>query len=93
VKRFVEGECRTQAVLFPERLDDWIGDDNPVRAVDAFVGELDFKALGFESAEPAHTGRPAYHPRRHFLRSTFTVISTVCSRVVGSSARHGATLS
>ena len=62
MKRFVEGECRTQAVLFPERLDDWIGDDNPVRAVDAFVGELDFKVLGFESAEPAHTGRPAYHP-------------------------------
>jgi transposase len=62
VKRFVEGECRTQAVLFPERLDDWIGEDNPVRAVDAFVGELDFMALGFESAEPADTGRPAYHP-------------------------------
>jgi transposase len=62
VKRFIEGECRTQAVLFPERLDDWIGEDNPVRAVDAFVGELDLKALGFESAEPADTGRPAYHP-------------------------------
>jgi transposase len=62
VRRFIEGECRTQAVLFPERLDDWIGEDNPVRAVDAFVGEIDFKALGFESAEPADTGRPAYHP-------------------------------
>ena len=62
MKRFIEGECRTQAVLFPERLDDWIGEDNPVRAVDAFVSELDFKALGFESAEPADTGRPAYHP-------------------------------
>jgi transposase len=62
VKRFVEGECRAQAVLFPERLDDWIGEDNPVRAVDAFAGELDFKALGFEGAEPANTGRPAYHP-------------------------------
>ena len=62
MKRFVEGECRDQSVLFPERLDDWIAEDNPVRAVDAFVDELDFMTLGFESAEPADTGRPAYHP-------------------------------
>ncbi len=62
MKRFIEGESRTQAVLFPERLDDRIGQDNPLRAVDAFVGELDFKVLGFQSAEPADTGRPAYHP-------------------------------
>ena len=62
MKRFVEGECRDQSVLFPERLDDWIAEDNPVRAVDAFVDELDFAGLGFEGAEPADTGRPAYHP-------------------------------
>jgi transposase len=49
-------------VLFPEQLDDWIREDNPVRAIDAFVEELDFKALGFDRAEPAETGRPAYHP-------------------------------
>jgi transposase len=61
-KRFVEGECRDQSVLFPERLDEWIAEGNPVRAVDAFVDELEFMALGFESAEPADTGRPAYHP-------------------------------
>ena len=62
MKRFVEGECRDQSVLFPERLDDWIAEDNPVRAVDAFVDELDLSALGFDGAEPADTGRPAYHP-------------------------------
>lgn len=62
MKRFIEGEVRTQSVLFPERLDDWIAEDNPVRAVDAFVDELDLAALGFESATPADTGRPAYHP-------------------------------
>jgi transposase len=62
MKRFVEAECRDQSVLFPERLDDWIAEDNPVRAVDAFVDELDVAALGFEGAEPAETGRPAYHP-------------------------------
>jgi transposase len=62
MKRFIEGESRTQATLFPERLDDWIAEDNPVRAVDAFVDELDLVKLGFEGAEPAATGRPAYHP-------------------------------
>jgi transposase len=62
MKRFIEGDPRKQSVLFPERLDEWIGDDNPVRAVDAFVEELDLKELGFTSAEPAATGRPAYHP-------------------------------
>ena len=62
MSRFIEGEPRSQSVLFPERLDDWIAEDNPVRAVDAFVEELDLGALGFERAEPADTGRPAYHP-------------------------------
>jgi transposase len=62
MKRFIEGESRTQTVLFPERLDDWIEESNSVRAIDAFVEELDFHALGFESARPAATGRPAYHP-------------------------------
>ncbi len=62
MKRFIEGAPRTQSVLFPERLDDWIAEDNPVRAIDAFVDELDLRDLGFESAEPSDTGRPAYHP-------------------------------
>ena len=62
MKRFIEGEERTQSILFPERLDDWIGEDNPVRVVDVFVDELDLTKLGFERAQPAITGRPAYHP-------------------------------
>src|SRR5512146_550194 len=62
MKRFIEGEDRSQATLLPEYLDDYIADDNPVRAVDAFVEELDLKALGFEGADPAETGRPSYHP-------------------------------
>jgi transposase len=60
--RFIEGEERSQTVLFPESLDEWITDDNPVRAVDAFVEELDLFELGFGRAEPAETGRPGYHP-------------------------------
>ncbi|HXX85167.1 MAG TPA: IS1182 family transposase [Casimicrobiaceae bacterium] len=62
MKRFIEGEDRSQATLLPEYLDDYIAEDNPVRAVDAFVEELDLKALGFDSVDPALTGRPSYHP-------------------------------
>jgi transposase len=43
MKRFIEGEDRSQAVLLPACLDDYIAEDNPVRAVDAFVEELDLQ--------------------------------------------------
>ncbi len=62
MKRYVEGEDRSQSTLFPESLDEYIAEDNPVRVVDVFVDELDLKGLGFEGAEPEATGRPAYHP-------------------------------
>jgi transposase len=62
MKRFIEGECRTQTTLLPESIDDYITDTNPVRIVDVFVDELDLDRLGFDGVEPAITGRPAYHP-------------------------------
>jgi len=62
MKRFIEGECRTQTTLLPESIDDYIADTNRVRIVDVFVDELDMGKLGFEGVEPAITGRPAYHP-------------------------------
>src|SRR5678810_489726 len=62
MKRFIEGQDRSQVTLLPECLDDYLGEDNPVRVVDAFVGELNLDELGFEGAQPAVTGRPSYHP-------------------------------
>ncbi|MGF6287805.1 transposase [Pseudomonas silensiensis] len=62
MKRFIEGEARTQVTLLPEYLDDYVAEENPVRVVDVFVDELDLGALGFEGVDPAATGRPAYHP-------------------------------
>ncbi|WP_368666096.1 transposase, partial [Pseudomonas syringae] len=62
MKRFIQGEHRGQSTLLPESLDDYVSDTNPVRVVDVFVDELDLITLGFESAVPAETGRPAYHP-------------------------------
>jgi Transposase domain (DUF772) len=57
MRRFVEGVDRGQTTLFPECLEDWIGEDNPVRVVDVFVEELDL--VGFD---PEATDRPSYHP-------------------------------
>ena len=60
--RFVSGADRHQVTLLPNRLDDYVSEDNPVRVVDLFVDELDLTALGFASMMPAATGRPGYHP-------------------------------
>ena len=55
--RFVEGVDRGQGTLFPECLEDWIGEDNPGRVIDVFVDELDLAKLGFGGVDPEATGR------------------------------------
>ncbi len=62
MRRFVEGADRGQSTLFPECLEDWIGEDNPVRVIDVFVDELALDEVGFCGVEPEVTGRPSYHP-------------------------------
>jgi transposase len=62
MKRFVEGTDRSQTTLFPDCLDDWIDEDNPVRVIEVFVEGLDLAELGFGGVEPEVTGRPSYHP-------------------------------
>lgn len=62
MKRFVEGLDRGQSTLFPASLDDYVTEDNPVRAVDVFVDGLDLDTLGFVGVQPLETGRPGYHP-------------------------------
>ena len=57
---FIEGEDRNQATLFPERLDDYVAEDSPVRVIDVFIDDLDISGLGFKT-EANDTGRPAYH--------------------------------
>lgn len=56
------GLDRSQTLLFPERLEDYIAPENPVRFLDAFVGSLDLHVLGFDKARCADTGRPPYDP-------------------------------
>src|SRR5438034_7105162 len=60
--RFIDGEDRMQPALLPHTLEDYVGEENPVRVVEVFIDELDLAALGFSGMTPAATGRPAYHP-------------------------------
>jgi transposase len=62
MKRFIEGTDRGQSTLFPECVEDWIGQDNPVRVIDVLVDDLDLAELGFGGVDPEATGRPSYHP-------------------------------
>ncbi len=61
--RYIQGEERSQSVLFPESLDDYINDNNPVRFIEAFVDNLDMIKLEFTHSEPKGTGRKPYNPK------------------------------
>lgn len=58
---FIEGENRYQSTLFPDRVDDYVNEDSPVRVIDVFIDHLDMSGLGFKT-EPKEMGRPGYHP-------------------------------
>jgi hypothetical protein len=90
MRRFVEGADRDQGTLFPECLEDWIDEDNPVRVIDVFVDEIDLGALGFGGVDPEATGRPSYHPSV-LLKFTSTAISIGFNLAGGLSMRLGAT--
>jgi len=59
---FIQGADRNQGYLLPERIDEYVTEENPVRVIEAFVEELDLGALGFVRVAPNEMGRPAYHP-------------------------------
>src|SRR4030088_2812223 len=60
--RFIDGEDRMQQTLLPHSLEDYVGEEKPVRVIEVFIDELDLAALGFAGMTPAATGRRAYHP-------------------------------
>ena len=62
---WIEACDRNQTFLLPPCIEDYVGQDNPVRFLDAFVEQLDLPALGFNfpKQNPQERGRPAYHPR------------------------------
>jgi len=75
MKRFIQSTDRTQVTLFPERLEDYVAEDNPVRVVDVFVEQLDLGKLGFDGVIPLKPeGPPITLP--YFLNSISTVTRT-----------------
>jgi transposase len=61
--KYVERQDREQRTLLPDCIEDYIGEDNPVRVIDAFVNGLDIEKLGIKRATPNEMGRPSYDPR------------------------------
>jgi hypothetical protein len=72
MKRFVEGVDRGQSTLFPECLDDWVDEDNPVRVIDVFVDELD---LGAKAGTKSATG---WVPASPMARCTGSIYGLCC---------------
>jgi transposase/IS5 family transposase len=58
----ISGSARSQLLLLPDSVDDYVGPENPVRFIDAFVDELDLEEAGFIRVQPKSTGRPGYSP-------------------------------
>src|SRR3546814_17196251 len=90
MKRFVAGVDRGQRTLFPDCLEDWIGQDNAVRVIDVFVDELDLGDLGFSGFDPEATGRPSYLPSVLLKLSYYGFLTRVTSsrRLGREEARH-----
>lgn len=84
MKRFGEGEDRNQSTLFPERLDDYIANDNPVRVIDAFVDELNLAGLGFDRVQPQVTGRlmPDFKTIADFRKDNGKAIRSACREFI-----------
>ncbi len=61
--KYITGESWYQKILLPDCIDDYVGEDSPVRVIDAFVDQLDMDSLGFKRTRPKDTGRPPYDPR------------------------------
>ena len=89
MSRFIQGEDRSQATAFPERLDDYVAEDNSVRVIDVFLDDLDLSGLGFKT-EPNDTGRPAYHPSTmlNLFANAFVAIDGSKFKAVNSRDRN-----
>lgn len=77
--RHKQGESRQQSTLFPESLDEYVSEDNPVRVIDAFIDSLDMSDLGFTLATTKDTGRKPYHPADLMKLYTYGYLNQVRS--------------
>ena len=75
---YIAGEHRTQSILFPELLDNYVSQENPIRVIDAYVDNLDLKNLGF-TLSTAQTGRPPYNPQDLFKLCIYGYLNKIGS--------------
>lgn len=76
---YIEGQDRNQLILFPENLDDYIRDDNPVRVINEYIDQLDIQRLGFKRAIKPLLGRPSYNPRDLLKLYLYGYLNTIRS--------------
>ena len=76
---YIQGENREQMTLTPMCLDDYIGDDNICRVIEAYVGKLNMAALGFKYAEFKDTGRPPHDPASFLMLYIYGYLNRVRS--------------
>src|ERR1700726_2531682 len=86
----LSGHDRSQLLLLPEAVDDYVGPDNPVRFIDAFVDGLDLAAASFIHVKPKVTGRPRYAPADLLKLYTYGYLNRVRSsrRLEAECSRH-----
>ena len=77
--KHIQGTSRSQTLLLPECVDDYVGPDNPVRFIEAFVDSLDLAENGFGRPSPKVTGRPGYDPADLLKLYIYGYLNRVCS--------------
>ncbi len=60
---YISGVDKGQVIMLPDCVDDYVGAENPVRVIDAYIESLELSDLGFHRAQPNETGRPSYSPK------------------------------
>ena len=88
----ISGHDRSQTLLFPEAIDDYVGPDNPVRFIDAFVDGLDLAAAGFAGVDAKPTGRPGHAPADLLKLHVYTIIGRSIVVPMTIVSRNGAGL-
>ena len=77
--RHIQGGDRAQSLLLPASVEDYVGADNPVRAIEAFVDGFDLAKAGFVRAAAKDTGRPGYHPGDLLKLYLYGYLKTACA--------------
>ena len=77
--RYIQAVSREQRIFFPESVDEYIAENNPIKCIDAFVDSLDLSELGFKHSEPELTGCPPYNSADLSKLYIYGYLNLICS--------------